>query len=89
MDYSRKNPNRGFEGVHFWEIPQEILVNTPGNSISFLIDPRNFETLFLQYPWKFHVLKPPCLDFFWNNPILAIAFAVSYPLEHIKKSQNS
>ena len=36
---------------------------TLGNSTSLLIDPWNFCTLFLQCPWKFHVLSLPCLDF--------------------------
>ena len=25
--------------------------------------------LFLWYTWKFHILNPSCLDFFWNIPI--------------------
>ena len=36
-----------------------LFLNTPGNSTSFLIDPWNFQMLFLQHPWKFHVLNPP------------------------------
>ena len=40
------------------EVPHDFF-NTPGNSTSFLFDPRNFHMLFLQCPWKFHVLNPP------------------------------
>ena len=39
------------------------LFMTLGNSTSLLIDPWNFCILFLQCPWKFHVLSLPCLDF--------------------------
>ena len=43
--------------------PMEILHNffliTPENSTSFSINPRNFHMLFLQYPWKFHILNRP------------------------------
>ena len=86
LGYSRKNPNRGGWGCtslksptefldlpcYPWpmEIPNEFFLNTPGNPTSFLIDPWNFDMLFLQYPWIFHVLnhpQPPCLDFFWNS----------------------
>ena len=49
------------------EIPHGFFLNTPGNSTSFLIDPWNFYMFFLQFPWKLHVLKPRCLDFFWNS----------------------
>ena len=59
--------------------PLRILQNcvTPlaRNSTSFLIDPWNLHMLFLQYPWKFHVLPstppPPSLfGFFLEWPIL-------------------
>ena len=41
----------------------EILLPT------FLINPCKFHMLFLWNPWKFHILNPPSLDFFWNSPI--------------------
>ena len=28
--------------------------------------------LFLWYPWKCHILKLPCLDFFWNSPYVTL-----------------
>ena len=31
--------------------------------------------LFLWYPWKFHILNPPCLIFFWNSPFLDVVIA--------------
>ena len=93
LGYSRKNPNRGGWGCtslksptefldlpcYPWpmEIPNEFFLNTPGNPTSFLIDPWNFDMLFLQYPWIFHVLnhpQPPCLDFFWNSPFIDPVF---------------
>ena len=51
------------------EIPHDFFLITLGNSTSFLIDPWNFYMFFPQYPWKFHVLNPPCLDFLWNSPL--------------------
>ena len=44
------------------KIPHEFVVNTPGNSTSFLIDTWNFHMLFLQYPQKFN--SPLPLPFF-------------------------
>ena len=50
-----------------------FILYTPGNSTSFLIDPWNFCMLFLQYPWKFHVLNScHCLDFFWYSPFWGV-----------------
>ena len=46
--------------------PSEILrpkTKTPGNSTLFLISPRKIHFLFLQYPWKFHILNPPLCFF--------------------------
>ena len=55
-----------------WKL-QIFFLYTPRNSTSFLIDPWNFPMLLLQYPLKFHVLKPHlCLDFFWNSPFLGV-----------------
>ena len=52
------------------EIPQYFFLITPGISTSFLIDPWNLRMLFLQYPWNPMSLPlPPCLNFFWNNPM--------------------
>ena len=46
---------------------------TPGNSMSFIINTWKICLLFLQYPWKFHILNPfpPPLFvfFFWNSSI--------------------
>ena len=39
----------------------------------FLMDPRNFYTLILQYAWKFHVVNPPVGIFFWNSPLNSAA----------------
>ena len=44
------------------EIPHEFFLNTPGNSTFCLIDLWNFHMLFLQYLWKFHVLKCSMYD---------------------------
>ena len=52
-----------------WKFHMSFYLNTHGKSASFSIDPWNFYILFLQYPWKFHVLNPTCLVFFWNSPI--------------------
>ena len=49
------------------EIPHDFFLITPRNSTSFLIKPQNFDVLFLHQPSKFHVLKPTCLNFFWNS----------------------
>ena len=49
------------------EIPHDLFLITPRNSTSFLIKPQNFDVLFLHQPSKFHVLKPTCLNFFWNS----------------------
>ena len=41
--------------------PLEVLrpkTKTPGNSMLFLISQRKIHLLFLQYPWKFHILNP-------------------------------
>ena len=46
------------------EIRLEFLLSTSGDCSSYLIDPWNFQMLFLQYPLKFHILSPlppPCL----------------------------
>ena len=61
------------------EIPHLFFLNTPGISTSFLTDPWNFHMFFPQDPWKFHVFNPPCLDFFWNSPMIMglLASAVS------------
>ena len=78
--YFSEKPHRIFRFPCYpWpmEIPNEFLLNTPGNPTSFLIDPWNFDMLFLQYPWIFHVLnhpEPPCLDFFWNSPFIDLVF---------------
>ena len=52
-----------------FEIPSSMsFLNTssPGNFTCFSLNPCNFHMLFLQHPWKFHVLKPR-LNFFWNS----------------------
>ena len=36
------------------------------NSTSFLINPWKFRSLFIWYPWKFHILNPACLVLFWS-----------------------
>ena len=59
------------------EIPHGYFLITPGNSTLFFIDPKKSHLLFLQYPWKFHILNPPCLVFFYNSPINAIVKQVS------------
>ena len=50
------------------EIPHDFFFDQlSGNSTSFFIDPciaNYFHIIFFQYPWKFHVLLNPCLDFF-------------------------
>ena len=51
------------------EIPDDIFLITPANSTSFLIEPWNFHILLFQYPWKFYVFNPSCLDFIWNSLI--------------------
>lgn len=51
------------------EIPHDFFLTTCGNSASFLIDLWNLHILFFLYPWKFHLLNHPCLDFFWNSQI--------------------
>ena len=50
------------------EIPYDFFWMTPVNAISFCIDPKNFHILFIQYPWKFHVVNLPVCIFFWNIP---------------------
>ena len=59
------------------EIPHGYFLITPGNSTLFFIDPKKSHLLFLQYPWKFHILDPPCLVFFYSSPINAIVKQVS------------
>ena len=54
-----------------WKFHIYFLV-TLGNSTSFLINPWKSHMLFLWYTWKFHILNPPCLDFFWNSPLMII-----------------
>ena len=51
------------------EFPHYFFLVTLGNSTSFLINPWKLHMLFLWYAWKFHILNPSCLDFFWNIPI--------------------
>ena len=50
------------------EFPHYFFLVILGNFTLFLIKPCKFHMLFLWYPWKFHILNPPCLDFFWNSP---------------------
>ena len=52
----------------FWKFHIFFLV-TLGNSTLFLINLWKFHMLFLWYSWKFHILKPLCLFFFWNSPL--------------------
>ena len=40
-----------------WKFHMRFFI-TCGNTNSFLAEPWNFQMLFLQYPWKFHVLNP-------------------------------
>ena len=63
------NTSQKFQGQKMrpMEILHEFFSNTPGNSTSFLIDPWHFHMVFLQYPWKFHVLNPS-LGFFLKQP---------------------
>ena len=42
------------------EIPHNFFLITRGNFSTFLL---NFHILYFQYPWKFHILNPPCLFF--------------------------
>ena len=52
------------------EIPHGFFLKTLGNSTSFLIGPRNFHMLFLQYPCKFipsaMMFSAPLFGFLWN-----------------------
>ena len=53
--------------------PQKLLLYTHGYSTFFLIDPLNFHMFSVQYPWKFHVVKPHLsLGFSWNNPFWGV-----------------
>ena len=64
------------------EIPYEFFLNTHGNSTSFLIEHWNFHMLFLQYPWKFHVLTPlPPLIWIFSG-VLAHYNTFSYIVEN-------
>ena len=51
--------------------PSEILrpkTKTPGNSTLFLMSPHKIYLLFLQYPWKIHILNPtPLFGFFFSG----------------------
>ena len=64
-----------FQGQNFFTI-------TTRNSSSFWIDSWNFHMLFLQYSSKIHILTDPpalpCLDFFWNSPLVAITGRENY-----------
>ena len=33
--------------------------------------------IFLQFPWKFHSLKPRSLDFFWNS-LREVVFIINF-----------
>ena len=45
--------------------------------------PWNFWLLFLQYPWKFHVLKPLFhFNFFWNSPMMEVGSNGSELVSH-------
>ena len=57
------------------EIPHQFSLNTPGISTSFLIDPWNFHVFFSRPP-EIPCPQPPCLDFFWNSPILKVSHAM-------------
>ena len=50
------------------EISHDFFWITWVNSTSFCIDATNFHILFIQYPWKFHVLNLPVWILFWNSP---------------------
>ena len=64
------------------KIPHNFFMITPRNSSSFWNNSWNFHMLFLQYSWKIHILTdppaPPCLDFFWNSPLVAITGSENY-----------
>ena len=56
------------------EIPDKTRLHSKklhktGNSTLFLISSRKIHLLFLQYPWKFHILNSPPspVFFFWNS----------------------
>ena len=44
-------------------VQHNFFLITPANFFFFVIKPQNFHMLFPQYPWKSHVLNPPCLVF--------------------------
>ena len=70
---------------------QNFFMITSRNSSSFWIDFWNFHMLFLQYSWKIHILTDPpahpCLDFFWNSPLVAITGRENY-LSFLSKHKN-
>ena len=88
MDYSRKK-TWGWVHTFLTPLPSDVLgvlgpkTKTPGdytflitseNSTFFLINPRKFLLLFLQYPWEFHILYPPFCFFSgiaqWRNVLI-------------------
>ena len=59
LNFKSKNQARPTESPH-----DQI---APGNPTSILVDPWDFQILFFQCSWKFHVFNPPVWIFFWNN----------------------